>query len=891
MEKILLIDGNSLVNRAFYALPRLSAGEQPTGAVYGFLTMLLKLMESERPDGVAVAFDTPAPTFRHRQYAAYKAHRTGMPEELAAQLPVLKAILEALGLVTWEVEGCEADDVLGTAACRAAHRGNQVVIVSGDRDILQLVGPHTRVMLTKHRGAQLEEFDEARLTEDYGLSPAQFIELKGLMGDASDNIPGVPGIGEKRAIAILKAFGTIDNALSRIAEVEPKAAREALAAHGEQARLSRQLAAIQCDLPLDQREPRPWQPREEAVVALFTRYQFTSLLPRLGLKPPPAMSITENVPPYSWLEHPEELESFLAGAPGKAVFVYSWPAKGSGGQPGALAVWYGERPVSCLDLRARTAGELGVFQAVLASGLQCSSGLVVHDGKPLASWALRQGAAAARLGFDSMLAAYLLDPTRSSYRLEDTCRDLLGLELPPAPKTAGSRDGPACSRDELGAHLAAGAGALPGLRQALDEQLVAQGMDRLYYEVELPLVEVLAAMESAGIAVDVDRARDMAKEFGGSIGRLAQTIYGLAGVEFNINSTRQLAEVLFGKLQLPTQKRTKTGYSTDAEVLEALAPRYEIAARLLEYRQLVKLKGTYLDGLEQWVDPVTGRLHTTFNQAATATGRLSSVEPNLQNIPVRMELGRAIRRVFVAPAGSVLLAADYSQIELRVLAHLANVPALVDAFARGEDIHARTAAEVFGVPLGAVTKELRNRAKAVNFGIVYGISDYGLAQNLGVSRPEAKMYIDAYLSRYPGVREYMQSMVRLAREEGYVVTLLGRRRPIPDIESRNGALRMAAERTAINTPVQGSAADLIKAAMVWVHQELASRKLQARMLLQVHDELIFEVPEAELAPVARLVRQGMEGVGQLRVPLQADLKAGPSWYDLRPIVLEELGDA
>jgi DNA polymerase-1 len=416
-------------------------------------------------------------------------------------------------------------------------------------------------------------------------------------------------------------------------------------------------------------------------------------------------------------------------------------------------------------------------------------------------------------------------------------------------------------------------------------------MDRLYYQVELPLVGVLAAMESAGIAVDVEGARDMAKEFGGNIERLAQTIYGLAGGDFNINSTRQLAGVLFDKLRLPTQKRTKTGYSTDAEVLEALAPRYEIAARILEYRQLVKLKGTYLDGLEQWVDPLTGRLHTTFNQASTATGRLSSVDPNLQNIPVRVELGRMIRRVFVAPARSVLLAADYSQIELRVLAHLANVSALADAFAQGEDIHTRTASEVFGVPLAAVTRELRNRAKAVNFGIVYGISDYGLAQNLGVSRGEAKTYIDAYLSRYPEVREYMQGMIGLAREEGYVSTLFGRRRPIPDILSRNAGLRMAAERIAINTPVQGSAADIIKAAMVWVHRELTSRQLSSRMLLQVHDELIFEVPEAELEPVARLVKQGMEGAWPLRVPLQADLKAGPSWYDLRPIVLEDVGHA
>lgn len=891
MEKILLIDGNSLINRAFYALPRLSAGDQPTGAVYGFLTMLLKLMESERPDGVAVAFDTPAPTFRHQQYAGYKAHRTGMPEELASQLPVLKAILEALGLVTWEAEGCEADDILGTAACRAARGGKEVVIVSGDRDVLQLVGPTTRVMLTRQRNAQLEEFDETRIREVYGLSPAQFIELKGLMGDASDNIPGVPGIGEKRAIAILKAFGTIANALSRIEEVEPKTVREALAAHGETARFSRQLATIQCDLSLDELEPGPWQPREEAVVALFTKYQFASLLPRLGLRKPAVLSPAGSIPDHSWLEHAGELASFLAGAVEEPVFLYSWSSGGPGGRPGALALWYGERPVVCLDLRDRTPGDLAGLYAALANGTPPGGELVVHDGKPLLSWALRQGFAAVRPGFDSMLAAYLLDPTRSSYRMEEVCRDTLGLDLPPAPRMTGGRGEAGCSGQELGGHLAASAGALPRLRQALDERLRAQGMDRLYYQVELPLVGVLAAMESAGIAVDVEGARDMAKEFGGSIERLAQTIYGLAGGDFNINSTRQLAGVLFDKLRLPTQKRTKTGYSTDAEVLEALAPRYEIAARILEYRQLVKLKGTYLDGLEQWVDPLTGRLHTTFNQASTATGRLSSVDPNLQNIPVRVELGRMIRRIFVAPAGSVLLAADYSQIELRVLAHLANVSALLDAFAQGEDIHTRTASEVFGVPLAAVTKELRNRAKAVNFGIVYGISDYGLAQNLGVSRGEAKTYIDAYLSRYPEVREYMQGMIGLAREEGYVSTLLGRRRPIPDILSRNAGLRMAAERVAINTPVQGSAADIIKAAMVRVQRELTSRQLRSRMLLQVHDELIFEVPEAELAPVAQLVKQGMERAWPLRIPLQADLKVGPSWYDLGPIALEEVGHA
>jgi DNA polymerase-1 len=423
---------------------------------------------------------------------------------------------------------------------------------------------------------------------------------------------------------------------------------------------------------------------------------------------------------------------------------------------------------------------------------------------------------------------------------------------------------------------------LPELRVALTERLQSEGLERLYYEVELPLVAVLADMEAAGIAVDLDRARDMAAEFGSSIDRLAEGIYRLAGEEFNINSTRQLGEVLFGKLGLPAQKKTKTGYSTDAEVLEALAPNHEIAARILEYRQLVKLKGTYLDGIETLVDPATGRLHTTFNQAVTATGRLSSAEPNLQNIPVRFETGRMIRRIFVAPAETVLLAADYSQIELRVLAHLADAATMLEAFARGEDIHARTAAEVFGVPLDQVTPELRGRAKAVNFGIVYGISDYGLARDLGVSRAEARAYIESYLARYPEIKAYMERVVKEGRREGAVRTLLGRKRQLPDINARNPALRHFAERTAINTPVQGTAADIIKSAMVAIHRELRARRLASRMLLQVHDELILEVPQPELAPVARLVRQQMENAVELAAPLKADLKTGPTWYDLRP---------
>lgn len=883
----MLIDGHSLANRAFYALPRLTANEEPTGAVYGFLTMLLKLVETERPSSLAVAFDTPAPTFRHQQFSAYKAQRTGMPDELASQIPLLKKVLAGLGVTMLEAGGYEADDILGTMASRAAGSGRQVIIVTGDRDVLQLVGPRIRVMLTRRGISELEEYDEARLREVYGLSPQQFIDLKGLMGDASDNIPGVPGIGEKRAIAVLRQFGSIDGAVEHIEEVEPRSVREALATHAEQARLSRELATIKCDLPLDELEPGPWRPDEEKVHELFTRYQFKSLLPRLGLKLVPARPPAGEVPPFCWLDNLEALERHLS-RPGQPACVYPWPSGGTRWQPAAVALAFDDQPVACLRLQGERAVELAGLLRVIMARLGPGAELVVHDAKPWVSQALRHGLTAISPAFDTVLAAYLLDPIRSSYRLEDSCREYLDLELPPAPEVRGGRTVQEYPDGELGSHLAAGARALPRLQEVLARRLAEAGMDRLYYQVELPLVNVLGAMENTGIAVDLQRARDMAKEFGSNIDRLAQGIYSLAGEEFNINSTRQLGEVLFVKLEIPVQKRTKTGYSTDAEVLEALAPRYEIAARVLEYRQLVKLKGTYLDGLEELVDPATGRLHTTFNQAVTATGRLSSAEPNLQNIPVRMELGRMIRRIFVAPPGAVLLAADYSQIELRVLAHLARAATLIAAFSQGEDIHSRTAAEVFGVPLADVTRDMRNRAKAVNFGIVYGISDYGLSQNLGVSRKEAREYIDSYLARYPEVRAYMESMIKKGREDGFVTTLLGRRRPLPDIKSRNPALRHFAERTAINTPVQGSAADIIKAAMVSVHQELLARRLKARMLLQVHDELIFEVPTGEVATVARLVRGCMENALDLQVPLQVDLKAGPTWYDMSPMDEEEV---
>lgn len=873
-RKLVVIDGLSLLFRAFYAMPdlRTSTGK-PTGAIRGFLNMMLRLWQEENPDCLVVAFDPSGPTFRHEQYEAYKATRDGMPEDLAWQIPVLKQALDVLGVPRLEVPGYEADDILGTLAERAGREGYEALLVTGDRDALQLVSETTTVLLTRKGISEVQRLNPETLAADFSLRPEQVIDLKGLMGDSSDNIPGVPGVGEKTAMKLLQQFGSLDEVLARLDEVGGRKLPQTLAEYRDQALLSRQLATIARDAPLDVAlsDLRPREPDLEAAAKFFADLEFRSLLERVpGLadaaleveRAELALATTTCADVEMWAQTvrtwqeqgvavawSEADDSFVAAAaPLAAVdetLQEAWPA----------AV------LTCADQRA-------LFAAMHAAA-QAAGPLTAHRSKPLLTAMLRAGEQPPAFCLDTELAAYLLDSNRTQYRLGNLLREY---GLPALPAAASPT-----------ADVAAAAAAVAVLAKRLEQALRDGGLWPLYEDVEHPLQSVLAKMEAAGVQVDPAGLEAMSTELGTRLGALEEEIHRLAGEPFNINSTKQLGYILFEKLGLPPQKKTKTGYSTDAEVLEALAAEHEIAARITDHRTLQKLKSTYVDGLRQLIDPADGRVHTTYWQTVAATGRLSSSDPGLQNIPVRLEEGRRIRKVFGAAPGHVLLTADYSQIELRVLAHMADEEAMLEAFRTGEDIHRRTAAEIFRLPIDEVTPDVRNAAKAVNFGIVYGISDYGLARNIGITRAEAKEYIEGYFARYPGVRRYMDETIKQARERGYVTTLLGRRRFVPDIDSRNFNLRSNAERVAINTPIQGTAADIIKLAMLAIDAQLSASRLDARMLLQVHDELIFEVAEADVAALADLVRTCMANAMDLRVPLEVETKTGPNWYDLKVI--------
>lgn len=930
-DRMVLIDGNSLAHRAFWALPDLKTSDGvPTSAIHGFLSMMLRLIQEERPAYLAVAFDRAEPTFRHVEYEGYKAQRGGSPEEFRVQVPLLKEVLLALGVPVFEKEGYEADDVLGRLAREGKRAGLRVLIVTGDRDALQLVDEDVHVVLTRRGITELVRYDREALEREFGITPAQVPDVKGLMGDASDNIPGVPGIGEKIAYRLIRRWGSLEAVLEHAAEVEEnRRVREALMAHRDQALLSRKLATIDPDVPLDvDLEACRWRPAdlgraEELFRRLELRTVWQKLLEVTGGAPAPAQGADAVAVPGGPVSpapagEPSPDGGAVVGAVGQGLpeveVVVSagqleevWPAfrEACGRGPVGVAAWLEGSPAVRASLEGLALAAPGrVLYLPLAADGQGPSWEEVrgrlagffedgslpksgHDLKPLAVWLLKQGIRPRGIAFDTMLAAYLLDPTRSAYPVAQLAQHFLGRTLPSREDVLGKGKRALVFRSldvSAAASLLGGqAACCRDLVSPVRAELEAAGLARLMDEVEMPLLPVLAQMEWVGVRVDLERVRDLAEDFGRRIEAVAREVYRLAGCTFNINSTHQLQEVLFDKLGLPARHRTKTGYSTSAEALEELRAVHPVVDKILEHRTLVKLKGTYLDGMPALVNPDTGRVHTTFNQAVTATGRLSSNDPNLQNIPVRDELGRRIRQVFVSEEGWVLLSGDYSQIELRLLAHVSGDPGLVEAFRNGEDIHRRTASEVFGVPPDRVTPEMRSRAKAVNFGIVYGISEFGLAQQLGISRGEAREYITSYFLRYPGVRRWIDEVLAAARAQGFVTTLMGRRRLLPTILSRNPQERGFAERTAINTPLQGSAADIIKLAMVNLHRELSSRGMRARIILQVHDELILEVPREELADAARLVRSCMENVADLAVPLVVDLSAGPTWYDLSPI--------
>jgi DNA polymerase-1 len=843
-KKLMLIDANSLLYRAFFALPPLENSKgQPTGAVYGLINMLMKLLDQYQVDYAVAAFDLPGPTKRTEEYSLYKANRPPTPFELRSQMQIARDVLRAMGIECIELEGYEADDLVGTMAAKAAREGCFSWIVSGDRDILQVVGESTQVIMTQKGISETTVFDAAKVVEKYSITPSQIIDLKGLMGDSSDNIPGVPGVGEKTATKLITQYGSVAGVYENIDQLKGKL-RENLETYKEQAFLSRRLAEIDTQAPL----PLAWPPatlkrNDKELYRLFKELEFNTLLQRLSLADYSPVEVDTVSSP--------QLDEGLFAGPELAVMLLE----------GAMAVAYKDKPLLLV----------GEGYAAACQGLEdflAQQGTIyTDDAKKIYRFALDRETDMQAEVHSCQLAAYLLKPGSN-------------MEIPHLVRAwteLGVEKGETSEQEHLAAHVSL----LPQLWQNLKKSLLDNAAWELYRDIELPLSRVLARMERTGIAVDIRELESIGAELEAKIDSLEERIYAAAGTEFNINSPKQLGEVLFDKLGIPPVRKTKTGYSTDAAVLEAIHDSHEVVPLVLEYRQLVKLQGTYIHGLQDLWDKETGRVYTNFNQLVTATGRLSSTEPNLQNIPVRMEEGRRIRKAFIPGGGyQWLLAADYSQIELRVLAHFSGDATLTDAFHKGQDIHRRTAAEIFGLALEDVTDSQRQAAKAVNFGLVYGQTDFGLAQSLGIARKEAASYIDAYFHRYPGVKEYMDQIVAQARKDGYVTTLFNRRRYLPEIGSRNFQRRSFAERTAINTPIQGTAADIIKLAMVEVEKRLDEAGLVSRMLLQVHDELVLETTSEELKRVAKLVVAAMEDIVQLNVPLRVDVKTGPNWYNM-----------
>ncbi|MBQ7288702.1 MAG: DNA polymerase I [Clostridia bacterium] len=843
--KILAVDGNSIINRAFYGIRLLTtkSGEYTNG-IYGFMNILNRLIEVEQPDGVCVAFDLRKPTFRHQKYAEYKAGRKPMPPELASQMPVLKELLTAFGYTCLEKEGYEADDILGTLAKRCEQSGNICVISTGDRDSFQLVSDTTKVLLasTKQGAPQLTVIDRAEIFARYGVEPQGMIEMKALQGDASDHIPGVAGVGEKTAADLIRRFENIDTIYSQLDTLDIKdSLRAKLAAGRDSAYLSRELGTIYTEVPLDKdiESLRNREPDTAALRKLLSRLEFFSLLSKLGLEEEEA--VTPDSVAFSCLQ------AFPQTAEACDIYIVN----------DALLSLCSGRGVYACEIGA----ELQSLAALLADEKIDKR---VNDAKWLYRFGLDNGIEVRNVTFDSSLAGYLLNPSASNYAVERLAAEY-GVGTPAI--TGGGEP------EKQGALFSL-------LCEEMEKQIATAGQSALLREIEIPLAQVLADMEKTGFLVDCAGISAYGVQLQQKIEEQTARIYDAVGYAFNLNSPKQLGEALFEKLGLPCKKKTKTGYSTNAEVLEGLRDAHPVISDLLEYRHLAKLKSTYCDSLTEVADQ-NGRIHSTLNQTETRTGRLSSTEPNLQNIPVRRPEGRELRRFFKASEGCVLCDADYSQIELRVLAHAAEDAAMIEAFQTGADIHTITASQVFGLPPEMVTPLMRSRAKAVNFGIVYGIGAFSLAKDIGVTRKEAEAYINSYFQTYIGVQRYMEQMVLTAKENGYVTTLFGRRRLLPELSSSNGMLRAFGERVARNMPIQGTAADIIKIAMVRVYSRLKRELPAAHIIMQVHDELIIEVPEAQAEAAARLLKEEMENAVQFAVPMLADVHIGKTWYEAK----------
>lgn len=879
-EKIVLIDGHSILNRAFYGIPDLtnSAGLH-TNAVYGFLNILFKILEEEKPEYLTVAFDVHAPTFRHEMYSEYKGTRKPMAEELRQQVPVMKEVLKAMGVTVVERAGYEADDILGTIAKQSEAAGLEVALVSGDRDLLQLASEHIKIRIpkTKRTGTEIEDYYAADVKEKYQVTPTEFIDVKALMGDSSDNIPGVPGIGEKTAINLIVAYGSIENAFAHVEEIKPNRAKEALKNHYDMAQMSKVLATIEtkCELDYQLADARLENLYTPEAYVKFKELEFKNMLSRFEVETP-ENPVAEYFKKVAMLDEAEQIFT-QAMEQEKVGFLFVQEA----GELLGVALAFSQEDIFFIgaegfittDYLLERMEEL-VGKVKQAVTLDLKSQLRYFTEKCLVPEKRKSL-------LDVQIGAYLLNPLKNEYSYEDIAKDYCSMMIPSRADLLGKTALKKAMEEQEEAFLSVVCHSCYTAYQAWDEmqrQLEETNMMKLFEEIEMPLVYTLFDMEQAGVAVRTEELKAYGQELSVRIGELEKEIYADAGEEFNINSPKQLGVILFEKLQMPYGKKTKTGYSTAADVLEKLAGEYPIVSKILEYRQLTKLKSTYADGLANYILQ-DGRIHSNFNQTITATGRISSTEPNLQNIPIRMELGKLIRKVFVPKEGFVFVDADYSQIELRVLAHMSGDNNLIEAYRHAEDIHRMTASQVFHIPFEEVTDLQRRNAKAVNFGIVYGISSFGLSQDLSITRKEAAEYIERYFETYPGIKTFLDGLVAEAKEQGYVTTMFGRRRPVPEISSSNFMQRSFGERIAMNSPIQGTAADIIKIAMIRVNESLKEKGMQSRLILQVHDELLIEAAVEELDMVKTILQKEMESAAELQVALDVDMNTGANWYD------------
>ncbi|MDD2973017.1 MAG: DNA polymerase I [Lachnospiraceae bacterium] len=885
-KKLVLIDGNSILNRAFYGVPDLTNGEGThTNAVYGFLNILFKILEEEQAELLMVAFDVKAPTFRHKLYEAYKGTRKPMPEELREQLPIMKEVLQAMGVTIMEQAGLEADDILGTMAKRGEAAGYEVSLVSGDRDLLQVATEHIKIRIPKTKGSrtEIEDYYAKDVLEKYQVTPVQFIELKALMGDTADNIPGVPKVGEKTATELMTTYGSMENIYANLDQITKKSIKASLEAHKDLADLSKVLATIEvnADINYGFEDAKIGDLYTQEAYEWFQKLEFKNLLKRFTDK---ETTGNTQIAFFRKVTELDQVEAVFAGAKKASRVSFSiLEDSGKAEDFCGLTLCTGEEEVYYLEAQGFVTKDY-----LLGKLLDMAQAIQQEKSAVLAGFSLKKDYGAIKPEsveglYDVQLAAYLLNPLKNDYEIEDIAREHLGLMIPARGEALGKDTyikAAAEKEQALFQYACYYAYVIWKAVPVLQEKLKETGMEQLFYEMEMPLTLVLYEMEQNGMKIQRSELKNYGDALVDRIQELEKAIHQAAGVDFNINSPKQLGEVLFEAMKIPGGKKTKTGYSTAAEVLEKLSAEYQIVADVLEYRGLAKLKSTYADGLGNCI-AADERIHSTFNQTITATGRISSTEPNLQNIPMRMELGRLIRKVFIPEDGCVFMDADYSQIELRILAHMSGDEQLIEAYKQEQDIHRITASQVFHIPFDEVTDLQRRNAKAVNFGIVYGISSFGLSQDLSITRKEAASYIEQYFATYPSVKIFLDKLVEDAREQGYVTTMFGRRRPVPELKSSNFMQRSFGERVAMNSPIQGTAADIIKIAMIRVWEQMRKQGLQSRLILQVHDELLIETREEEVEQVRAILTKEMKAAADLAVTLEIDLHTGYNWYEAK----------